>query len=714
MTSKTDTSAITLRNCNNLDEAKLEIVHNRLNIKYAPNGTGKSTIAMALEASIGSGDTARLTPFKHRSSNETEKLPHISGAEHFKSIMCFDEKYVEQFVFQKDELLSNSFEVFIRSDAYLKLDQDIDNLLDAIRRQFVGNVGLEELLQHLRRMLEAFKPTKAGFAKNSSGMKALSQGDILTSIPAKLVHYEPFLKSKHTVQWIDWQTRGTVFSEVTSACPFCTSDTTPVRERIEQVGKTYDKQLIKHLVDFLKLVDDLGSYLTTDTQKKLVDITALPSGTIGLEQETFLLEVYNQVKTLEDKLIGLKGLAGFKLYELNDVVEALSEYKIDLSYFSHLGSERMANAIDPLNDAIDSLIDTAGELRGKVAQQRVEVRRRIERYQTEINSFLTSGGYQYLAIIDGEGPNARLKLRHKDYDAFISHGTQHLSYGEKNAFALVLFMYECIAKAPDLVILDDPISSFDNNKKFAILNKLFRQGKGKCLQGETVLLLTHDLQPVIDTERSLARLFAGQTASSFLRLSRGTLDETPVRREDIQSFADICIDITTSNCLDIIKAIYLRRYLELISDRSDAYEVLANAIKGRQVALDHRKPRGKDGAYPAMEPNAFKRGLNVILGYMASFDYSEIVRCASDPQELLGAYQQTTVGYEKLQLFRMLGVDHNEPIVQKFINETYHIENEYLFQLDPRKYDTIPAYIVQFCDRLVEGAFQAPSQPTVA
>jgi hypothetical protein len=34
-------------------------------------------------------------------------------------------------------------------------------------------------------------------------------------------------------------------------------------------------------------------------------------------------------------------------------------------------------------------------------------------------------------------------------------------------------MYEVISKNPDLVVLDDPISSFDDNKKYAIMHTLF-------------------------------------------------------------------------------------------------------------------------------------------------------------------------------------------------------------------------------------------------
>lgn len=41
---------IKLQNCNNIDEGEINIELNKLNIKYAINGTGKSTIVKAIDA----------------------------------------------------------------------------------------------------------------------------------------------------------------------------------------------------------------------------------------------------------------------------------------------------------------------------------------------------------------------------------------------------------------------------------------------------------------------------------------------------------------------------------------------------------------------------------------------------------------------------------------------------------------------------------------
>lgn len=53
-----------------------------------------------------------------------------------------------------------------------------------------------------------------------------------------------------------------------------------------------------------------------------------------------------------------------------------------------------------------------------------------------------------------------------------------------------------------------------------------------------------------------------------------------------------------------------------------------------------------------------------------------------------------------MQLYRIaFNENHDNDVIRKFINETFHVENDYLFQLDPREYDTIPQYIIDECDK---------------
>ena len=64
--------------------------------------------------------------------------------------------------------------------------------------------------------------------------------------------------------------------------------------------------------------------------------------------------------------------------------------------------------------------------------------------------------------------------------------------------------------------------------------------------------------------------------------------------------------------------------------------------------------------------------------------------------------QNSTSNYEKLQLYRIINNgNHSNTVIRKFVNEVFHVENDYMFQLDPLEYDTVPQYIIDECDKFV-------------
>lgn len=44
-----------------------------------------------------------------------------------------------------------------------------------------------------------------------------------------------------------------------------------------------------------------------------------------------------------------------------------------------------------------------------------------------------------------------------------------------------------------------------------------------------------------------------------------------------------------------------------------------------------------------------------------------------------------------------------DDVFMKFINEIYHIENDFLFQLNPEKFDTTPQFIIEGCDAFIKS-----------
>ena len=269
-------------------------------------------------------------------------------------------------------------------------------------------------------------------------------------------------------------------------------------------------------------------------------------------------------------------------------------------------------------------------------------------------------------------------------------------------------MYEALTKNSDLIILDDPISSFDKNKKYAIMDMLFREDNS--LKGKTVLILTHDIEPVIDAVNVLHHKFGNSTTASFIKTKKNQLHELEITKNDLLSFSQICKHIIGSSSINpIIKIIYLRRYYESIDDKSDEYEVLSNLLHKRTEteSVDQRLEKTGEN-YQKMMDGSFKNGISGIINQITDFDYDSLLEVIKDNTKIIEIYNETEDSFAKIILFRIL-IDwieeYKKPndVFMKFINEIYHIENDYLFQLNPEKFDITPQFIIEWCDVFIKS-----------
>ena len=299
-----------------------------------------------------------------------------------------------------------------------------------------------------------------------------------------------------------------------------------------------------------------------------------------------------------------------------------------------------------------------------------------------------------MVAIVAEPDSYKMKLVHNDVVGHVEMASRHLSYGEKNAFALVLFMYQVLSENPDIVILDDPISSFDRNKKFAIVHKLFRVQSS--LRGKTSLMLTHDIEPVIDIIKISNQFQGSNPSATFLSSRSGVVSEVKINKDDIQTFGSICKDNLIGPGDPLIKAIYLRRHFELQDDMGLEYNLLASVFKGRDVPTVKVATGDRE-----MTSDEKSKAVLGVLQHIAGFDYDKLVAEVKDRETIRLKFNATNVGYEKIQLFRIVDGEHDDDVIRKFINESYHIENEYVMQLNPNKFESIPEYVVDECARLI-------------
>lgn len=693
---------IEIKNCNNVDSGVVEIIENRLNIKYAINGTGKSTLARAIFlASRQTEDIAKaLTPLTSFKNISVEgNAPEIIGFGAASKVKVFNEEYISEFVFQPNELLKSSFDIFIRDTKYEEGMREIDSLVEKMKTMFSEEKEIDSLIQDFSEISSSFgKPTKSGIHGSSKISQAFKAGNKVANIPEGLEGFQMYIQHSENFKWIKWQLDGKGYIDISDDCPYCISDIKTKKDVIRKVGETYDSKSIESQSKIVATFERLNKYFSDETKLKIDTFVKTIDGFTD-DQIAFLKEIKEQIDRLSQKFTAAKNLGFSSLKDVEKVVESLKSHRIDIDLYNHLTSESTKSKVDIINESIDELLLKAGLLQGNIKKQNILISRLVEEYNTEINEFLKNAGYKYkVALLADESGQHKLRLIHEDSHDALADAKGHLSYGERNAISLVLFMYDAIKSNADFVVLDDPISSFDKNKKYAIIEMLFQ--KPRSFRGKTVLLLTHDLDPVVDMINHHSSRFE-KTYASFLENSNGILSEKNISKSDIKTFIAINEGNSRLAIHVINRLVYLRRLLEVTGVKTHAYDLISNLLHKRDVPTkrDDEAETVRD-----MTAEEITSGHLEVHRFVEGFDYASALKLVNDNGQMKDLYLLATNNYEKLHIYRIIfdGLEEiDSDVVKKFINEAFHIENNYIYQLDPRDYQLVPQYVIDECDKFL-------------
>ena len=705
---------IAIRNCNNIDSAEVELTPSRLNIKYALNGTGKSSIARAIAAFVNNDEEEKglLLPFKYADSPDGHELS-VQGIESIQSVKIFNESYVERFVFTPDALFPNTFDVFVKTQEYDKRMESINAHLQKIHALFKSNEKINDLLRCFDEFVRGFGKSAKGFAKAAPIARGIAKGNPVANIPPGLECFAAYIRSEQQNGWIKWHADGEAYLPLQQdCCPYCAQGIEGVMDRVKLVEQKYDVNSVKHLVDMVNTFKDLAAEsLSQEASKFVNDVTASAEG-FSEEDSKRLLGIRRQVESLSQKLRTLQAINFYT--EKDDPVrikDKLNGLRLDPSEFEDLKSDAVNEVVAEVNSTIDYALTSVDDLQQDIAEQQKQIVDEIRKYDAHINAFMELAGYPYqVSIVDSGNGEYRTRLCHVDLpNEEIQDAKSHLSYGEKNAFALSLFVYDAINSKSALVILDDPISSFDGNKKFALLKMMFWTEGWKTLSGKTVLMLTHDFCPVIDVTRTFSKDFPSSPTAWHLKCENGRISEVKIKKDNVRSAVGINLHNAKRQDKDVLlRIVYYRKWLELKGEMcGDAYDVVSN-LEHLRVAL---KRRNNNGEFVDMPDDAIENGVAEIQKCITDFDYGEAVKRAMDRKELRAMYDNAKYNFEKVLIFRYMVMLYKqrkgaEPrldgIIKKYMNEPFHVENDYVYQLDPYKYDPIPDSEIKLFDAKVD------------
>ena len=705
---------VIIRNCNNIDSAEVELMPAHLNIKYALNGTGKSTIARAIEAFVNHDEEEKksLVPFKYANAPE-DHAPSVQGIDDIKSIKIFNESYVERFVFTPEALFPDTFNVFVKTQDYETRMATINKNLQKIHSLFESNEKIKDLLRSFDGFVNGFGRSVKSLAKASPIAKGIAKGNVVVNIPAGLECFAAYIQSEMRNDWIKWHSDGDGYLPLQkNCCPYCAQELDGVEDRVKLVAQKYDANSVKHLVNMVTVFKELAKEgLSTEASDFVKNVTTNAEG-FGNEDAERLMGIKRQVDLLSQKL---RTLQAMNFYTERDdpakIKDKLNGLRLDSSKFVELRSAKVDEVIAVVNETIDSALVSVDELQQEVAAQQKRIADEIKKYDTHINAFMELAGYPYrVSIVDLGNEEYKTLLSHVDLPGEGIHEPKsHLSYGERNAFALSLFVYDAIHSDPDLVVLDDPISSFDGNKKFALLKMMFWDLGWETLSGRTVLMLTHDFCPVIDVTWTFSKDFPASPVAWYLKCMDGCMTEERIKKRNVHNAVSINKDNAKREDKDVlIRIVHCRKWLELKGEvRGHAHDLVSNVEHLRAVP----EKRNDAGVWMPMPADEIAEGLATIRECITDFDYDATIARASNVAVLKVLYDGAQCSFEKVLIFRYMVMAYKqrkgvEPvldgIIRKYMNEPFHIENDYVYQLNPYKYDLIPDSEIRLFDAKVD------------
>lgn len=698
---------IEIKNCNNIQEAQVTLAEGTLNIKFGYNGTGKSTISEAIRLKMEGGDLKKLTPFADGDTEE-DNTPSV-GEIPFHTVKVFNDEYIRQYLFKSDGIFEDSYKVLLRSQECDELTSQINGLLSELQGSVFQGNSIRDLAGFLSTYISTVKYSSDGVSKRGGVGEVLKGGGAGFNKYPVLDRYKTFYSSTadKVTSWAKWRTDG-IKQMNGDECPFCANELEKetIKTENETIKSVFKKSALESAGAILKYLKDgiEKGYMLPETQTFLETYM----GDETKEQELFseLGHLGEETKYLHDKLQLIMFFRPMNVTneELQKLEDNLKNMKIDERQISKFYATVAAKAlVTEINAKIDTLLTKTDELRSLFFRHGAKLKKLIEKRRDDINHFFMLAGFPYEFEILEQGENkANTYLKPVGQSKTISNPETHLSWGEKNAFSLVMFMFDAVNENADLIVLDDPISSFDTNKKFAVIRRMFDNQQEVTFRDHTVLMLTHDLQPVIDyIHGGFFRRYGLTTkvSAEYLENDKGTIVSKPIKDTDLLNV----VTLTKEFARDANKPLYVRivnarKYIELTKENFaglESYDILSNLIHGRFVP--------EDGSKHPMTEEALKKGKDDLMPLISGYDSYD--KCMSElgTNFLLDELGNDNVYYRILAirlLFErgegfMSKLRKEHPEACKFLNETNHIENDYVFQLNPEKFFSIPEVYVQ-------------------
>lgn len=700
----------------NLEKANISIEKEKVNVKYGFNGIGKTTLVKSIKYIFGTQEEKNVLNrlLISQKTGAQYILPESIMKSDFNSLMVYDRQYFDK-LFKQTDLLNNTFELLIDSQDYSNLREpivkNIEKLKDAINNtnyidlfNLINTLGDKELIK--------YKQDGKSVIKSSTFLYNYSTKNVSISedVPQELDNYKQFIKSSFRSDWNKWILNAKKDWYEDNRCPFC--------------GNLFDGNL-KNNIDSLIALKNKSEYAQYDKEQSFVSVSAnfidgelsanikaindlrttVNLSTISPLQEgiDFLKKENEKIKTLFtlDAMSLVKAQKDRTYQDLKNILIANKLGNNLLLKGRSDGNDKTGeinSIIDLIISDLDTLQDCIGDLNSKISGL-------VAKNEKIINEFLEIAGMPYSVEIKQQGDTLFETLfSYKGSPNIIDNQSAYLSFGEANALSLLLFCLEARNKDNVLVILDDPVSSFDNNKRYAIYDYLFNNNSGRhLLWKKTTLIFTHDFETVIAFSNCYPLNRQNIANYAYMCLSNNELQERIFTQDDITNTLSLYKSVATDvNKPKISRVVAARHCSEICLNKgSDEYCLLSSLVHKRSVPT-----KDEEGTiqFSPSEITLAENNAKDLIG--PDFSYSTFYAEITNDIQMKAMYASSNSKFDKLVILRCLlqnarNSSVQESVLWNFLSEVYHVEKDTIYSIGSYEVFDIPDYIISLCDAVI-------------
>ena len=673
---------------------------------------------------------ASLESFKYQEANDPLLRPSIKTSGKIKELYVFDDDWIHDHCFAASTIHKDAFELYVRDKSVRDLEKKrkdkIGQLRKALEQPEVSEI--ESTLQDLQKSLGKTK-NDGGFYTTAPILKAFKSGSPIEPIPGFL---KPVIKDYSGIEkaaWLKWHKNHPIVSNE-ALCPYCGTESALIMKECREYDDDHSSDAVSQWEKVASAYEKHSHRLSRHNSALLGNIvknSKRPDSSQLQELESLSVSVraaFDAIASIRKSLEKESNIDASQLVdELTKESAKLDACKLFLKTKNGVQTNE-GKAFKWIHDSIERIRAAQADLDAICNNLIAQVRANITGHENEINKFLDECGYPYKIEIECNIPlsEAKILLKPKSNSFGVTKPTEALSYGEQNALALMLFMHEAIKKPNGIFILDDPISSFDFDKRYGVLYALFSDKSrlfSSNFKGKTVVVMTHDLLVISDLIGiQVPGVKTSGISGSYLSVDgAGKLTCTALTSQALapytqQLYREILRSKTRPRIFGYVR---IRQYCELLRHDSKerrtkyawTFSLLSDLVHGRdcQTTLEHHKWVNPDKKKIAMCENLIEQLTGWKIDFWKEIDYYS--NCMDHLVDLY--YSHCLASDDKLLIVRLMlerddTLSCNSSIMKRFADEACHIGGSYLLQLDSKRYDQVPFYVVEWCDKIAAEA----------